>query len=414
MFWKKERKEEKVKVLIFEWKNFGIEDVCEALKKLGADYRCISTELVRERKSAEFEKLFEDAAAEHYDCVFTFNYSPVVSNCCRRHGLPYIAFIYDSPLVSLYSYTVINPCNYIFIFDKTLYLELKNQGISTVYYAPLAVNTERIKAQLSGNKTAGRPESNSTAFSSSVFSARNFSAEVSFVGSMYNEKHNLFDRLKNLPPFVSGYLDAIMQAQLKVYGYYFIEELLTPNITEALQKSVPVEPNKDGVETVSYLYAYYFIARKLAELERKDLLNAVSEHFDTRIYTQNPTPGLPKAKNCGPIDYYNHMPFIFSQSKINLNITLRSIRSGIPLRAMDIMGCGGFLLSNYQADFYDFFVPGEDLVLFESRDDLLDKCTYYLSHENERRQIAANGLGRIQAGHTYEIRLRQMFDIVFN
>lgn len=393
-----------MKVLIFEWKNFGIEDVCEALEKLRVSHRCISTQLVRERKSTEFDSLFEDALTERYDCVFTFNYSPVVSNCCRRHNLPYIAFIYDSPLVSLYSYTVINPCNYIFIFDKTLYLELKNQGIDTVYYAPLAVNTSRIKRQLSVNETNGAAEAH----------APDFSAEVAFVGSMYNEKHNLFDRFKNLPPYVSGYLDAIMQAQLKVYGYYFIEELLTPNIIDELKKSVPLEPNKDGVETVSYLYAYYFIARKLAELERKDLLNAVSERFSTHLYTQNPTPELPKVKNCGPIDYYNHMPYIFSQSKINLNITLRSIRSGIPLRAMDIMGCGGFLLSNYQADFYDFFVPGEDLVLFESRDDLLDKCAYYLSHEKERRQIAANGLGRIQENHTYELRLKQMFDIVFN
>ena len=393
-----------MKVLIFEWKNFGIEDVCEALDKLGVSHRCISTQLVRERKSTEFDSLFEDALTERYDCVFTFNFSPVVSNCCRRHNLPYIAFIYDSPLVSLYSYTVINPCNYIFIFDKTLYLELKNQGISTVYYAPLAVNTERIKRQLTVNETTGAAEAH----------APDFSAEVAFVGSMYNEKHNLFDRFKNLHPYVSGYLDAIMQAQLKVYGYYFIEELLTPNIIDELKKSVPLEPNKDGVETVSYLYAYYFIARKLAELERKDLLNAVSERFSTHLYTQNPTPELPKVKNCGPIDYYNHMPYIFSQSKINLNITLRSIRSGIPLRAMDIMGCGGFLLSNYQADFYDFFVPGEDLVLFESRDDLLDKCAYYLSHEKERCQIAANGLGRIEENHTYELRLKQMFDIVFN
>ena len=319
-----------MKVLIFEWKNFGIEDVCEALEKLRVSHRCISTQLVRERKSTEFDSLFEDALTERYDCVFTFNYSPVVSNCCRRHNLPYIAFIYDSPLVSLYSYTVINPCNYIFIFDKTLYLELKNQGIDTVYYAPLAVNTSRIKRQLSVNETNGAAEAH----------APDFSAEVAFVGSMYNEKHNLFDRFKNLPPYVSGYLDAIMQAQLKVYGYYFIEELLTPNIIDELKKSVPLEPNKDGVETVSYLYAYYFIARKLAELERKDLLNAVSERFSTHLYTQNPTPELPKVKNCGPIDYYNHMPYIFSQSKINLNITLRSIRSGIPLRAMDIM-CEG-------------------------------------------------------------------------
>lgn len=382
-------------ILIFQWKNFGIEDVCEALTDMGHKYRCITTQLIYDRVSPEFDAIFEEAMSVQYDCVFTFNYDPVVSNNCKKYNLPYIALVYDSPLVTLYSYTIINPCNYIFIFDSAQYLELKNAGINTVYYAPLAVNTKRLERQL---KTPH---------------ARDFKAPVSFVGSMYNEKHNLFERFKDLPPSVSGYLDGIMEAQLKVYGYYFIQELLTPDIIKALEKSVPVNPNKDGVETVEYLYSHYFIARKLAAMERKDLLGAVSEHFHTNIYTPNPTPDLPKLHNMGPIDYYDDMPYIFASSDINLNISLRSIRNGIPLRGMDIMGTGGFLLSNYQADYYEHFVPGEDLALFESKEDLIAKCDYYLSHDNERRQIAANGLGKIKEKHTYEVRFNEMFNIVF-
>lgn len=383
-------------ILIFEWKNFGIDDVCEALTNMGHACRCITTELVYERVSAEFDKLFEEAMSESYDCVFTFNYNPVVSNNCKKFKLPYISFIYDSPLVTLYSYTIINPCNYVFIFDKTQYLELKNAGINTVYYCPLAVNVSRLERQLVAPRS------------------RSFHSDIAFVGSMYNEKHNLFDRFNNLPDFVKGYLNAIMEAQLKVYGYYFIEELLTPDIISELQKSVPLNPNKDGVETVQYLYSNYFIARKLAAMERKDLLGALSEQFNTCLYTPNPTPELPHINNRGPIDYYNDMPYIFADSRINLNISLRSIRSGIPLRAMDIMGAGGFLMSNYQADFYDYFTPGEDLVLYESKDDLIAKCRYYLNHENERLRIAANGHEKIKEFHTFEVRLREMFDVVFN
>lgn len=381
-------------VLIFEWKNFGIEDICDALTQLGHTYKCNQTELIHERVCPEFDRLFEkETESAHYDCVFTFNYSPVISNNCSKRNIPYISFIYDSPLVSLYSYTIINPCNYVFIFDRAQYFDLKKEGINTVYYTPLAVNTDRL------NKQTGK--------------LNGFNCDVSFVGSMYNEKHNLFERFKNLPAFVQGYLDAIMQAQLKVYGYFFIEELLTENIINELQKSVPVSPNKDGVETVSYIYAYYFIARKLAEMERHDLLSAVSEHFDTYLYTPNPTPALPHIKNMGAIDYYNDMPGIFKKSKINLNISLRSIREGIPLRAMDILGSGGFLLSNYQSGFFDVFTPGEDMVLFESKDDLINKCAYYLKHEKERMQIATNGHGIIEERHTYKVRLNEIFDIVF-
>ena len=398
-------------ILIFEWKNFGIEDVCEALTNLGHTYKCVSNELMRERVNAVFDELFDkEFSSAHFDCVFTFNYSPIISNNCNKRNVPYIAFIYDSPLVSLYSYTIINPCNYVFIFDSSLYLDFKKENINTVYYAPLAANVARLEKQIANASSNSSPN---TALATQLDESF-YDCDVSFVGSMYNEKHNLFDRFKNLPEFTKGYLDAIMNAQLKVYGYYFIEDALSSGIIEELQKSVPVSPNKDGVETVSYIYAYYFIARKLAAMERRDLLGAVSKHFNTNLYTPNPTPELPDIHNMGPIDYYNDMPQIFAKSRINLNISLRSIRSGIPLRGIDIMGAGGFLMSNYQADFYEFFTPGEDLVLFESKDDLISKCDYYLKHDAERRQIAANGHGIIKDKHTYEVRLKEMFEVVFN
>ena len=391
-------------VLIFEWKNFGIEDICDAFKDMAIKYKCISTELMRERKNEEFDNIFENEMSIKYDCVFTFNYSPVISNCCRRFNIPYIAFIYDSPLVSLYSYTVINPCNYIFIFDKALYLELKNAGINTVYYAPLAVNTDRITRQL-------READTNPAIS---HLCNKYKCDVAFVGSMYNEKHNLFDRLKNLSPYVSGYLDGIIQAQLKVYGYYFIEELLSKEIIEDMQHSLPLQPRSDSVKSTEWLFAHYVIARKIANLERTALLKAVSEHFNTKLYTPNPTPELPQIYNMGSVDYQRQMPYVFKNSAINLNISLRSIRSGIPLRCFDIMGCGGFLLSNYQGDFYEHFIPGEDLVLFDSQEDFLNKCDYYLKHDNERLQITANGYGKVKEFHTYEVRLKEIFEVVFS
>ena len=57
---------------------------------------------------------------------------------------------------------------------------------------------------------------------------------------------------------------------------------------------------------------------------------------------------------------------------------------------------------------------GEDLVLYESHDDLMDKCNYYLVHDAERRQIAANGYGKVKEFHNFEVRFNEIFDIVFN
>ena len=62
------------------------------------------------------------------------------------------------------------------------------------------------------------------------------SADVAFVGSLYNEGHNFLDRMTDLDDYTKGYLDAIMNAQRKINGYFFIEELLTPNILASLKR----------------------------------------------------------------------------------------------------------------------------------------------------------------------------------
>ena len=47
------------------------------------------------------------------------------------------------------------------------------------------------------------------------------SAEVSFVGSLYNEDHNLFDRLNGISDYTRGYLESIMNAQRRYMATSF-------------------------------------------------------------------------------------------------------------------------------------------------------------------------------------------------
>lgn len=380
---------------MFNWNVFGKEDIIECYNKLGYNVVSVDTNKIMDRTNSEFDTLFDSYMKEKYDYVFSINYFPIVSNNCKKHNIKYISVVYDSPLVSLYSYSILNDCNYIFIFDSSLYNEFKNGGIKTVYYMPLAVNIDRLD-----NMTCSED------------AAEKLKCDVSFLGSMYDEKYNFFDRLNNLSEYTKGYLDGIMQAQLKVYGYYFIDELLTGDILKELEEKMPYTHNKDGIETPNYIYSNYFIARKLAELERKNILSCVSENFKTNLYTHNVTPYLPKINNMGSVDYYNVMPFVFRYSKINLNITLRSIKSGMPLRAIDIMGAGGFLLTNYQEDFLIDFIPGEDFVFYESEEDCINKCRYYLEHDDERRTIAQNGYRKVKEKYNYILRLKQIMDIV--
>lgn len=169
-------------------------------------------------------------------------------------------------------------------------------------------------------------------------------------------------------------------------------------LTEGLEQAIS-ELKKKHPQIVTYSFE-----------ENVQLGRALAKGVE--LYTHHPSSLLPKAEYIGPVDYYDTMPYIFQHSRINLNITLKSIHSGIPLRCMDIMGSGGFLLTNYQEDFLDDFQPGEDLVFYESEDDFLDKITYYLSHDAERRQIAANCLGKMSESHTFVHRVNAMLNVI--
>lgn len=378
-----------MKILFIEWKSFGNEDITEAFTAEG--HEVVRFPFANRDARRDDETARELTAALHHrtpDAVFSFNYFPVVSNVCKKENIRYISWIYDSPYVLLYSYTVVNPCNTIYIFDRELYLEFHNAGIGTVRYLPMAANTDRLD-----RLTARSPQS--------------CLYDVSFVGSLYTEEHNFFDRMTDLSDYTRGYLDAIMTAQMKIQGYNFIQESLSP-IMDDLYKALPMDPNPDGVESREYLYAQYVINRKITGLERQELIRAAAEHFHFDLFTPNRNFTLPNLTNHGTVDYHTQMPEVFHRSRINLNISLRSIKSGVPLRAFDILGSGGFLLSNFQSDFLEAFVPGEDFVYYESREDLIDKLGYYLAHEEERAAIAASGHAKVAACHTFRHRVREM------
>lgn len=386
-----------MRVLYIDWPCFAKVDTQFTLEQAGHEFVPFYHEGYQERNSTAFDEAFASFVGDtHYDFCFSYNFFPLVSNNCQKFGIKYISVVYDSPYLLLYSYALINPVNYVFLFDKQEYLKLRNGGITTVYYTVLPVNSTIIDFLMK------KP-----------FDRDKLSADVSFVGSLYNEDHNFFERLAGVTPYTKGYLDAIMEAQLKIQGYNFIEELLTPDIIADFQRVSPYNPTKTGAETVSYVYANYYIARKLTSIERQRSLAAVAAHAPLKVYTIDRKAVIPNARNMGAVDYYSEMPYVFANSKINLNITLRSIQSGIPLRAMDIMGNGGFLLTNFQADFLDYFVPNEDFVYYESEEDLVEKVNYYLSHDKERREIAHNGHEKVKANHSFEKFFEYIFSIVF-
>lgn len=105
-----------MKILFLDSPAFAKKDMLEAFHNCEIETDLFMHEDYNVRKSATYDAAF-DAAVEgtSYDFVFSFNYYPILATCAHRHNLRYVSYVYDSPLVALYSFTITYPTNYIFL-----------------------------------------------------------------------------------------------------------------------------------------------------------------------------------------------------------------------------------------------------------------------------------------------------------
>lgn len=229
--------------------------------------------------------------------------------------------------------------------------------------------------------------------------------DVSFIGSMYRK--NSYDEIKDmLPDYVRGYFDALMKLQMEIYGENYIDGMLTAEIIDELSRYFKIEKSERSFSNISLIFSTTVLGFKIAQLERYKLLGALSKRYDVSVFTDDENADFVLAHNMGPVRYWDESPVVFYNSRINLNFTIRNIRSGIPLRVWDILAAGGFCITNFQPELVMYFKNGEDIVWFEDEADLVKKVGYYLSHEDERKRIALNGQKKVRELHNYDVRLR--------
>lgn len=359
-------------ILYLEWGSFAGKFIERAWKKKGDTYVTFkidtraNTRFGEELTKAIVMKLMEN----HFDYMFSFNYFPVAALAAKATRVRYISYVYDSPYAMLYSNTIFLETNRIFVFDKREAEKLRAKGANTVYYLPLATDVDYYDSLPWKNK---------------------YTTDISFVGQLYNdERQSLYKRFEKLDAYTRGYLDGIVDLQKNLYGMNVLEEMLNPTLVSKLEEASPLMEHPDAFATKEWTYANFYLYREVTRRERTLIAESL-KNYDFKAYT-----GL---------DYYKEAPYVYRNSKINLNITLRSISSGIPLRVFDIMGNGGFVLTNYQEDLLEYFEPDIDFVYYEDQADLIKKIDYYLCHDKEREKIALNGYEKVKAHHNFYDRL---------
>jgi spore maturation protein CgeB len=259
---------------------------------------------------------------------------------------------------------------------------------------PLAANIKRLNTLFN----------NSTKCSNSY--------DVTFLGRLYDDETNFYNQISYLPPYYKGFFEGIINTQMNLYGIDLSSYLITDKVIEDIATYIKFD-TYDELFLTDRDFIIEMIQKKITEKERIETLQLISEKYELTHFAPTRSNQLPRAHYGGYVDYVSEMPLVFNNSKININISLRSILSGVPLRCIDIMAAGGFLISNYQQELSELFEPDKDLVIYESRADLMNKIEYYLSHDDERESIARNGQAKVAQNFDYMCIVPRIFDIVF-
>lgn len=369
------------KILFFEWNAFMQNDVERCLSNMpDIEVTYISYEFRDLDEDPYFRLRFpEKLLADSYDAVFSLNFFPVLSDICNQYHIKYISWVYDAPMNIRRVKSLANSCNIVNVFDRGQYNDLIARGYTTIRHLPLAVDNNRLEAMdISQEDLAS------------------YSSEISFVGKLYDSAYS--ELISPLPLVEQTKIEELIQQQLNVYGKYMISDYFTNEKVELIRSIYSASGIRLDIHREELEWA---VASEVTRRERLKVLTELKSIGNVDLYSYNVPDGL-NGINCkGTLKYYSQMPKVFRLSKINLNITLKIIKTGIPLRVFDILGAGGFLVSNYQTEIDEYFDNGKDLIMYSTMSELKDICRYYLDHEEERRTIAANG----------HIKVKQLFDM---
>lgn len=378
-----------MKLLFFQWHSFLNRGMERALKKLEIEYDTYFYQFQNwEADDAFLEKFEVVLKKKDYQAVLSVNFSPLISEICEKSGIRYVSWVYDSPVHIKNLASMKRSVNQIYFFDRGEADGYRKMGIDARHMT-LAADTG----------VFGQTIANAAKYS--------YDTDISLIGKLYQTEYQYFTA--PLSGYLRGYLEGIVNSQLKIYGGYLIPELINQDLLAQMNADYQ-KASKDGF-VMGRRELEFMLACETTGRERYLALSLLSGRHQVDLYSEDQDDRLKNVRARGYADYYKEMPSIFAKSRVNLNISLKTIRTGIPLRAIDVMGCGGFLISNFQEELAEHFVLGEECVVYESLEDLCVKTEYYLKHEAERKKIAAAGFEKVKRDFTFEERIKKMLEI---
>ncbi|MDE6844352.1 MAG: glycosyltransferase [Lachnospiraceae bacterium] len=375
------------------------DDILYALKKLGyeaEEYQEVwATTVLDDNQIGELVSYIKE---NEIDFLISVYFVMNAAMAAYKADIRYISIIWDAPYVGIY-----NPLGridnvWISTFDRLERDRYLSKGIRHVLYQPLSINRDLVEQW-------GRDVQETLKGS--------YIHDISFVGRLYD--NNAYDdRVEMIPEVMRQYFNSIFdEAAFKWDGVNRVYGTTSDEIWKYIQL---VSPKFKMVNRMDIEDARCFemtcLVKKIANIERVAVLNVLAEEYSVAMYTDSKSAGtvLKNVELHLPVAPGKAAGRIYAGSKINLNISLKGMEGGTPLRIMDIMAAGGFVLSSYCVETAELFEEDREIVMFRTPEELKDKVDYYLSHDMERKRIAEAGYKKVLACYTYENKLKQLME----
>ena len=118
----------------------------------------------------------------------------------------------------------------------------------------------------------------------------------------------------------------------------------------------------------------------------------------------------------GPRLLQHDLVRMFSQSRLSLGFATageshksQKRLTHLRLREFEAPMSGALYLTEHQPELAEYFTPGQDVLTYSDKDDLLDKARYYLVHQEQAERIRRAGYLKSIREHTWQHRFRQLF-----
>ena len=82
------------------------------------------------------------------------------------------------------------------------------------------------------------------------------------------------------------------------------------------------------------------------------------------------------------------------------------------MRLYEATGVGSLLLTDAKQNLGELFDVGREVIAYRDEDELVEAAQHFLAREDERAAVAAAGQRRTLREHTYEVRMRELADIL--